>query len=314
MGPPVRACPICNRLGTMERKWTRKKSGKRYDYEVFHHEIAVHWVRVGASSSGGVERDNTRKKLTELLNSTKFRRAIFTIKDIAAEFEKGGLAMDYGRLRRILSKLVESGLLLIVRRNGKVYFINSPTQERLEYTIKRVNITLEDRANQGTFERHYYKTVILNDNEFPLHYVQFRATGDNARDRSELSFNSYDISKKSKAVIDFLEDDPQMKRILIVPKEPFQGGLERVLSIEYFWPEIGPSYTFTAPTPLEFIRFSLVSRNDFDLMVTRTNAGRTVKEDESSQVVSTIRKDKLKVKKFEMHNLPAFAVLKFQWK
>jgi hypothetical protein len=314
MGSSARICPICNKPGSKERKWTRKKSGKRYDYEVFHHESTVHWVRIGANSPGRVEKDDTRKKLIGLLNTTGFRRAIFTIKDIAAEFEKGGLTTDDERLRRSLSKLVESGLLLIIRRNRKVYFINSTIRERLEYIMKRVDITLEDSADEGTFERHYFRTSILNDSEFPLHYIQFRATGDNVRDRGKLSFNSYDLSRKEKAVIYFLEDNPQLKRILIELREPILPNVERTMSIEYFWPEIGPSYMFTSPTPTDFFRFSLVSRGDFEMTVTRTNSGRTVVEDLSSRVISTTKKDNLNVETFEMVNLPAFAVLKFKWK
>lgn len=314
MGSPARICPICNKPGSKERKWTRKKSGKRYDYEVFHHESTVHWVRIGSSSPGRVEKDDTRKKLIELLSTTKFRRAIFTIKDIVAEFEEGGLTTDDERLRRTLSKLVESGLLLILRRNRKVYFINSTPRERLEYIMKNVDITLEDSSDEGTFERHYYRTLILNDSEFPLHYIQFRATGDNIRDRNDLSFNSYDMTRKEKAVIHFLEDDPQLKRILIELKEPMLSNVERTLSIEYFWPEIGPSYMFTSPTQTDFFRFSLVSRSDVEMTVTRTNSDRTVVEDLSSRVISTTKKDKLNVKKFEMVSLPAFAVLKFNWK
>ena len=310
----MRTCPICDKPSYTEKKWTRKKSGKRYDYEVFHHEGLAHWVRIGTSSSGRVEEDSTRKELLEFLNSTKFKRAIFTLNEIAAELEKSKFTLDYKLIRRNLLKLADSGLLSIERRNRKVFFINSPNHERFDYIMKRVDVTLEDSKDEGTFEHHYFKTLILNDNEFPLHYIQFRATGDNPRDRRELSFNSYDIPEKKKAVIYFLEDSPQMKRILIEPKEPIQSGTERTLFVEYFWPEIGPSYTFTSPTPLDFLRFSLVSRNDFDLMVTRTNAGRTVVEDESSQVIPTIRKDKLKVKMFEMHDLPAFAVFKFKWK
>lgn len=314
MDSPVRICPICNKPGSLEKKWTRKKSGKRYDYEVFHHESVAHWVRVGSSSSGRHGKDGISPKLTELLNSTGFRRAIFTLKDVVSEFERELSSLDYNSVRRGLLKLAESGSILVVKREGRVYFINGSKQERLDYIMKRVNITLEDITNEGTFERHYYRIVILNDNKSPLHYIQFRATGDNSRNKIQLSFCSYDLTRREKAVIFFLEDDLQKKRILIEPREPVQSGTERTLSIEYFWPEKGPSYTFTAPTPLDIVQFSLVSRDSHYLTVTRTNAGRTAIEDESFRVASTIRKDGLKIKRFEMKNLPSFAVLKFKWK
>ena len=313
MGSTFKVCPICNERGAMERKLTRNKSGIRYDYEVFHHGDLVHWVRLNASASGGAKKGDTRKRLIEFLNSTRFRMAIFTLNDVVAEFEKNQISIERKRIRRDILKLAESGELSIVRNNRRVFFINSPSQERPDYIMKKVNITLEDGTDEGTFERHYFKIAILNDNEFQLHYIQFRATGDNERDRGQLSFNSYDMTRKEKAVIYFLEDDSQKKRILIVPRKPIQPGEERALSIEYFWPEIGPSYTFTAPTPLDFFQFALESRNDYELTVTRTNSGRTVTADESFQVFSIIRKDKLKVMRFEMKDLPAFAVLKFRW-
>ncbi len=313
MGFTFKICPICNKRGAMERELTRKKSGIRYDYEVFHHGDLVHWVRLNASASGGAKKGGTRKRLIEFLNSTRFRMAIFTLNDVVAEFEKNQISIERKRIRRDILKLAESGELSIVRNNRRVFFINSPSQERPDYIMKKVNITLEDGTDEGTFERHYFKIAILNDNEFQLHYIQFRATGDNERDRGQLSFNSYDMTRKEKAVIYFLEDNSQKKRILIVPRKPIQPGEERALSIEYFWPEIGPSYTFTAPTPLDFFQFTLESRNDYELTVTRTNSGRTVTADESFQVFSIIRKDKLKVMRFEMKDLPAFAVLKFRW-
>ncbi|MCL4450530.1 MAG: hypothetical protein M1123_01845 [Candidatus Thermoplasmatota archaeon] len=298
----------------MEREWVEKKSGERYNYRVFRHKRSVHRVRVGASISKIVEKDNWEKKLTDLLNSANFRRAIFTTNDIVAEFERRGATTNYKRVRRDLLKLVESGLATVVRKNRKVYFINSSKQERLDYIIKKLDITLEDTANDGTFERHYLRSVVLNDSRFPLRYIQFRATGDNVRNGSKLSFSSYDITRKEKAVIYFLEDAPQMKRILIEPHEPIQSYTKRTLSIDYFWPEIGPSYTFTSPTPMDFVGFSLVSRYDFDLKVSRTNSGRTVVEDLSSRVISTMGKDKLQVNRFEIERLPSFVVLKFMWK
>ena len=263
MGSPVRICPVCNNLGTIEKKWTRKKSGKRYDYEVFHHGGVAHWVRADTGPSGVTGKDDTRSKLTKLLNSYRFRRAIFTSNDIAREFEKERTAEEYKRVRRDLMKLAESRLLSIVRKDSKVFFINDSNQERLDYIIKRVNITLEDNTDEGTFERHNYRILVLNDSEVPLHYIQFRPAGDNKRDRNKLGFSSYDMTRKEETVIHFLEDDPQLKRILIELREPIQSDKERAPSFEYFWPEIRPAYTFSAPTPTDFVQFSLVSRNDF---------------------------------------------------
>ncbi len=314
MGTTIKICPVCNKLGAVEKKWTRKKSGKRNDYEVFHHRYLVHWIKLNANPSEGAKKGNTRKKLAEFLNSTKFRMATFTVNDVFAEFKKYQISIDRERIRRDLSKLAESGLLSIVRNNGKVFFINNSSQERPDYIMKKVNITLEDGTDEGTFERHYFKISILNENEFQLHYIQFRATGDNVRNRKQLSFSSYDVTRNEKAVDYFLEDEPQKKKILIVPRKPIMPDEERTLSIEYFWPEIGPSYTFTSPTPLDFIQFSLVSRNDYVLTVTRTNAGRTIAADESFKVFSIIQKDKLRIMRFEMEYLRAFSVLQFGWK
>ena len=100
-------------------------------------------------------------------------------------------------------KLAESRLLSIVRKDSKVFFINDSNQERLDYIIKRVNITLEDNTDEGTFERHNYRILLLNDSEVPLHYIQFRPAGDNKRDRNKLGFSSYDMTRKEEPSFTF---------------------------------------------------------------------------------------------------------------
>ncbi len=254
------SCPICKKSSTLNRKWTRKKSGKKYSYEVFYHGATSHWIRVGSSHVKRYRKNEVQEKIVELLNSLYFRRAVFTSNDIVEALKDKQFIINYTQARASLMKLSGSGFLSILRKDRKMSFVNGTIEKRLNYTVKKTIFSLEDVSEDGTFKRHHITSTILNDKEIPLFYMHFRITGDNARSRDQFSFSAVDSTREENATIYFLEDKPQDKSVLIVFANPIQSGEERTISIDYFWPERGPSNTFTIPTDLENMKFYLVSK------------------------------------------------------
>lgn len=251
----TQACPICKEPSIVKRKWTRNKYGKKYYYDLFLHEGPIHRVRVGYKASKRTGQNEIQKRLIEFLNSTRFKLAIFTVEDIMTEYRNAQPYLTYSKARSSLLNLANLGQLSVVRKERKLFFVNNSTKDRLNFTMKRIGITLEDSTGEGTFERHLFNMRILNDKETALSSIPFTVTGDNARERAQLSFSSFDITISEKLNVYFLEDAPQRKRILIELTEPIEPGKERTISIEYFWPEVGPSHTFTASTSMEIVRF-----------------------------------------------------------
>ncbi len=222
--------------------------------------------------------------------------------------------LKYSEVSRTLFRLVDAKLILVVRKGRAIHFINTPQNGKLNYSFMEVSIELNDTENNNLFTHHKYKTKILNDNQYPLSYLQFRAVGDNERSKSQVAIRAHDESNNENAIVYYLEDAPLEKRIIVEFNNPVPPGEERAFSIEYSWPELeGPSYTFTTSTNLRKLSFSLVSKQSFILSVARTNQSQTAREDASERVSFKRDRNERNVAKFEDIDVQPFVVFKFKW-
>lgn len=306
-------CPVCNEPARITKTWSRNKSGKKYEYCIFHHGSTDHTVRTDSYSARRIPKNDARRELLNLLSSTRFKRAIFTVREVVEAINKDVFRMGYYRVSRALFGFVDAKLILVLRRGRALFFINTPAKGQLDYIFKEISIELTDTEDNDLFDRHKYMARIFNDNRYPLKYLQYRAFGDNARYRDKVAFRAYDVTNKENAILYYLGDAPQEKRIIIEFSSPVPPGNERIFELDYFWPEFEPSYTFTASTGLEKLRFSLISQREFSLSVVKTNSSQTDAEDVSRKVTSKdIRKDR-KAIEFDDDNIRPFVLFKFKW-
>lgn len=201
-----------------------------------------------------------------------------------------------------------------IRKGRGVSYINETHLDRLNYIVKRIDITLEDTKGDASFENHKFKLEILNDNEFPLQYIQFKAAGDVPRDKDLISFRGFDSSNKENANIYYLEDESLRKRMIIKFVRPILPNESRKIVLQYLWPVTSSFHSFTAPTILKSLKFTLVSSHHLRLEVFRTRSERTEVEDESSQVVTKPLRSGLFAQRFETRNLSPFVMFVFRWK
>ena len=309
----IELCPVCKEPAHVTKKWVRNKSGKKYEYKLFHHNNTTHSVNENSSTLDRIRKDDARERLLELLNSTRFMKAIFTVRDIVASLDRVEYHMSYPQVRRTLKNFVDNKLISTIRKGRFIYFMNAQQSGRLNYLVRCISINLEDREGNGLFEKHTLKIKVLNGNSYPLSYLQYRAFGDNKRDKNQVSIKAFDISNNETASVYYLDDRPLEKRTIIEFTTPIPSGKERTFMIKYFWPEVEPSYTFSAATNLRRITFSLYSKKKFNLSIFETNSGRTVVEDRSSEVESFRQRNKLEVERFEDKNVNSFVILKFKW-
>ena len=306
-------CPVCNAPAIVTRTWTKDKSGKKYEYKLFHHNNSIHRVRENSSASGRIPKNDARRELLVLLNSVRFRKAIFTVREVVEAVNKGKLSMRYPQVSRILLAFVEAKFILVLRRGRMLYFTNTPVKGKLDYLFKDISIELNDSDGTGLFKEHRYKARILNDSQFPLSYLQYRVFGDNAKDKDQTAIRAYDTTNNERAHVYYLEDNPKEKRIIIEFVPPVSPGEEREFQIDYSWPELEPSYTFTAATDLKSLRFLLFSEVKFALSVTKTNQNQTEAEAVYGKVTFMRDGRKRMVSKFEDTNIRPFVILKFKW-
>ena len=211
-------------------------------------------------------------------------------------------------------KLAHEGLLLLPKRDRRIYFVNNSKKDRLDYIVEKIDISLEDIFGDAVFNKHSFRLRILNDSISPLSYIQFRGAGDIARTKEEVSFKARDMTKMQASKIYFLEDSPQEKRIVIELVTAIGPNERRVILIEYLWPEPEHFHSFTASTNLKAVKFSLISKNKFSLSVSRTNSGRTETGDESDKVTTVTNRRGEVIERYENKGVPPFALLNFKWK
>jgi hypothetical protein len=230
-----------------------------------------------------------------------------------ATLRQGENGLQHRQIRESLSRLVSQNLVESIRNGRKVLYINNFNPNRLYYVIKQADISLEDTKRNHTFEKHIFRFEILNDNAFPLQYIQYNTVGDDPRENDEVSFLAYDLKKKENARIHFIEDSPRRKRIIIEFATPILPRESRKLCLEYFWPVTSYLSSFTAPTPIKSLRFSLISKSREPMEVLRTSAQRTEIEDESEKVITTDFRNGVFIESFVAEDLPEFTVLQFKW-
>ena len=310
---PLQTCPLCGNKATVTRKWVRNRSGKRYDYVLYHHSSITHWSNQNLETSPRLRKKEVQDKLLHLLNSKRFKRVIFTVDELVITLNQEGNGPQRRQIRESLEKLVNEKLVISIREGKKAYFINTLNPDRLSYTIKNADISLENTDEDHSFEKHIFRFEILNDNIFPLQYIQYNTVGDDPREKDRISFSAYDLSKKEKARIYFLEDNPRKKRIIIEFATSILPRERRKLHFEYFWPVTSSVSSFTAPTSVKSLKFSLISMEREQLKVMRTNGQRTEVEDESNRVIVTVESNGFFIVSFEAEELPAFTITKFKW-
>ncbi|MCL4333722.1 MAG: hypothetical protein M1290_05205 [Candidatus Thermoplasmatota archaeon] len=310
----IQTCPRCGKSGRTTKKWVKNQSGKRYNYVVFHHGTIAHWVNQDLPRVGEVYKNEVQQQILRLLNSIVFRPAVFTVNDLAAALDQTGLHLTRDQVRKSVSKLASRNILILIKNGKRVSYINGTHLDRLYYIVKGIDISLQDTNGDCSFERHEFKLEILNDNEFPLQYIQFKAVGDVPRDKEQVSFRAYDISNRENANIYYLEDEPLRKRMIIKFVTPILRNQSRRLILQYSWPITSFFHSFTAPTLLKSLKFTLISKNSLKLEVLRTRSERTEVEDESEQVSIKTLKNGALIHRFETKNMPPFVMFIFKWK
>ena len=310
---PLQTCPLCGNKATVTRKWVRNRSGKRYDYVLYHHSSITHWSNQKLDTTPRLRKKEVQDKLLHLLNSKRFKRAIFTVDELVATLSQEENSLQLRQIRESLNRLAKRNLVKSKRNGKKVFYINNFNPNRLYYVIKRADISLEDIKGNHTFEKHMFRFEILNDNAFPLQYIQYNAVGDDPREKDKITFHAYDLKKEENARIYFIEDSPRRKRIIIEFATPILPGEGRKLNLEYFWSVTSYTSSFTAPTPIKSLRFSLISRSREPMEVLKTSAQRTEIENESEKVITTVGRNGVFIETFVAEDLPEFTVLQFKW-
>lgn len=309
----IKICPLCKKPGKVTRKWVRNKTGKKYYYQTFHHYGTIHRISENSLSSTRIHKDNTRKELLDLLNSIRFKRAVFTVNDLVDALDKNTSSPQYYVVSKALLNFVNDGIISLIRKGRNVYFVNTPQNGKINYFVKDISIELLDSKRDGQFSLHRSMIRIINDNQYPLSYLQYRAFGDNYRKKEEVSIKAIDVSNKRKLNVYYLEDDPLEKRVIIQFSDPILPRKEGAFLVEYYWPETEPSYTFTASTDLSKLSFSIASMKRHILFVSKTNSSQTASSDLSNVVTYKKNSEVLEVAKFEYKNIPSFVMLKFRW-
>lgn len=309
----LQKCPSCGKLAKVTKKWTRNHSGRRYDYLVFHHGKTDHWVNQTPKNSRRFHKEVIQMEVERLVSSAGFKHAIFTVNEVVSSVKETGVHLMHSQIRRAVMALAGKKSLTLVRRGRGIYFINSSYLDRIYYVVKRIDISLEDTKGDYSLEKHIFRLDVTNDNPFPLQYFQFRIIGDTDRDSSKVSFKAYDTSEGENARTYFLEDSPRRKRVLIEFPSPVLPKETRKIIMQYSWPITSFFHTFTAPTPLQSLRFSLTSKSRMSLQVLKTTSMRTDVVNESERVTTTIKKNGNFIESFETKNLPPFVVIEFKW-
>ncbi len=306
-------CPFCNRLARVTMKRFNSISGKEYGYMIFHHKGELHKFPLYRPDLRRFHKGLARRKLLELLNSTHFEQAIFSVGDVVKALKESANGFEYAQVSRMLHEFAESGLISTLRKGRVVNFINTPSTAKLNFVIKGVAIDLLADKDSKIITFHKIKVMILNNNQYALSYFPYRILGDNKRTRDEVSFRAYEIPSRKRVKVYYLEDNPLEKRIIIPFKNQIPPGQEKKLMIEYCWPEIEPSYTFTASTELKKLSFSVSSARNVSLLVTSTNSSQTESNDVSAMVIQKSREDGLNTAQYEERNVPPFVYHKFKW-
>ncbi len=306
-------CPICGREGTTSKKWVRNRNGKKYSYTIFSHQGIAHWVNRDMLVASKLPKGEVQTHLLHLLNSNQFKPAVFTVNGIITVMRNTRSTLTNHQIRDSITGLADRGLLIRVGEGREVSYVNSSHLDRLNYVVEGISISLKDPTGDLSFQRHEFNLEILNDNEFPLEYIQFKTVGDVPKTKDQVMFRVYDITAKEKVRTYYLQDEPLKKRIIIVFPSPIPPDGRKKLKLQYSWPVRFNFHSFTSPTVLKSVTFSLSSKVPLILGVKRTISARTKIEDESSRVISLIKKDGTRIEKFRIRNLPSFVTLEFRW-
>ena len=309
----VQLCPVCNEPAKVTEKWVKNKTGKKYVYKIFSHQRTIHRVNGNLSTLARNHKEDVRRELLYLLNSGHFERTIFSVKDVIEALDEKKRKLRYSEVSRTLLKFAEANLISMIRKDRAIFFINAPKRGKLNYLVKEIYINLFDTEGDGRFNLHKSRIKILNFNSYPLTHLQYRAFGDNVRSKALVSIKALDISDKKKLSIYYKEDNPLEKKVIIEFARPIPPGKEKTFSVEYYWPEMEPSYTFTASTELRILKFSLKSKRKLSLTVFRTNPSQTLSEDVSSKVKARDWDDGFNTALFEDKDIQSFVMFKFKW-
>lgn len=307
-------CPICKVNAIITKKWVLNKYSKRYNYLVYHHNGFVHYVSEAITGSRKFKKGELKKLLIETINSESFKEGLFSTEDAKEALLKVYPSISLDSIRDNLHKLSEEGMLELVRRGKRIFFLNAVYKERLSFLDDSIKFVLMDLDNDTLFRGHISTSLIRNDKSWPLYYLPYKIYGDTEIDFKYLRFSASDLATKESLRTLIIEDKPREKRLLLKLDKPLFPNETIKIRFEYQWQEPKQTFFFTAATQMNSFEFVLMGNKPLKIQATHTISTLNEVNDITPSIILKSNSDWKYIYSVKIKSIRAFSVIHFKWK
>ncbi|MEM0167891.1 MAG: BlaI/MecI/CopY family transcriptional regulator [Thermoplasmatales archaeon] len=306
-------CPICGETGVVLRKWVLNGYGRRYEYTIYKHGSKTHYMGTLPSSVKRLRKGEIEGVLREKICSDTFTKGSFRIGDLKKLLPEKYVDVSRRTMRIALSRLEEDGVVKARKEGRSLYFLATVRNERLDFVIESINLSLKDVSNDGSYLRHVYKNVIRNDRNWPLLFVPYRIIGDSPVPLSYIDLKAFECSSGKPVKIKVEEDGPFEKRVSLKLEDPIPPHETKCILLTYSWPEIRHSFVYSAGTFLKSLTLSLEGDKKiaYNALLTDQKSGKI--KDITDLLTASENKQFSHIYTLKLRSLPPFAVVQLNW-